>query len=169
MHNGTVNVFSDGIGTGSRVVIHLPVPKDNVETVAEKQNGTEEKELHTLKILIIEDIPDLAEILSELLCHLGHEVFVALDGPEGIRKAKHHLPDVLISDIGLPGMSGYEIAEEFQKDDQLKSTYLIALSGYAQPEDFERSRKAGFQKHLAKPVNLESLKGALEEAYSHRN
>lgn len=167
LHNGSVNVFSDGVGTGSQFVIHLPVQKDSAKTIAEKHDGADKNEFHSLKILIIEDIPDLADILSELLCHLGHEVFVALDGPEGIRKAKNHLPDVLISDIGLPGMSGYEIAEEFQNDDQLKDTYLIALSGYAQPEDFERSRNAGFQQHLAKPVNLESLKMALEEAYDN--
>jgi len=169
LHNGSVNVFSDGIGKGSQFIIHLPVQKYNEETIAEKKNGPEDKEFHFLKILIIEDIPDLAEILSELLGHLGHVVTVALNGPEGIRKAKHYLPDVLISDIGLPGMSGYEIAEAFQNDDQLKNTYLIALSGYAQPEDFERSRKAGFQQHLAKPVNLESLKGALEEAYENKS
>ncbi len=169
MHNGSVKVFSDGIEKGSQFIIHLPVQKYNEETIAEKKNETEAKEFHSLKILIIEDIPDLAEILSELLSHLGHDVIVALNGPEGIRKAKHHLPDVLLSDIGLPGMSGYEIAEAFQNDDQLKNTYLIALSGYAQPEDFERSRKAGFRQHLAKPVNLESLKAALEEAYNHRN
>lgn len=169
LHNGSINAFSDGIGTGSLFVINLPVQKDKAETIAEKQNGTEKSEFHALKILIIEDIPDLAEILTELLSHLGHDVVFALDGPEGIRRAKHYLPDVLISDIGLPGMSGYEIAEEFQKDDQLKNTYLIALSGYAQPEDFERSRKAGFQQHLAKPVNLESLKMALGEAYGNKS
>lgn len=169
MHNGSVNVFSDGVGKGSQFIIHLPVQKDNIETIEEKHIGTEEKEFHSLKILIIEDIPDLAEILSELLSYLGHDVFFALDGPEGIRKARHYLPDVLISDIGLPGMSGYEIAEVFQNDDQLKSIYLIALSGYAQPEDFERSRKAGFRQHLAKPVNLDSLKAALEVAYNYRN
>ncbi len=165
LHNGSVHVFSDGVGTGSQFVIHLPVQKDRAKTIAQKENKMVEKDAHSLKILIIEDIPDLAEILSELLSHLGHTVVVALDGPEGIRKAKQCLPDVLISDIGLPGMSGYEIAEEFQYDDQLRNTYLIALSGYAQPEDFERSRKAGFQHHLAKPVNLESLKMALGEAY----
>lgn len=159
---------SDGVGRGSQFVIHLPLQKDNEATTEEKQLKAEENESHFLKILIIEDIPDLAEILSELLCHLGHDAIVALNGPEGIRKAKHHLPDVLISDIGLPGMSGYEIADVFRNDDQLKDTYLIALSGYAQPEDFERSQKAGFQQHLAKPVNLEDLKGALEEAYINR-
>jgi len=165
LHNGSVHVFSDGVGKGSQFEIHLPVQMEKAEAAEEKHREAEEKEFHSLKILIIEDIPDLAEILSELLSHLGHDVIVALDGPEGIRKAKHHLPDVLISDIGLPGMSGYEIAEEFQKNDQLKNTYLIALSGYAQPEDFERSKKAGFRQHLAKPVNLESLKMALEVAY----
>jgi CheY-like chemotaxis protein len=167
LHNGSIDVLSEGAGKGTWFVIHLPLPDDNDgESKENRQAEAADQQTFSLRILIIEDIPDLAEIISELLFHLGHEVIVALNGPDGIRKAKNYHPDVLISDIGLPEMNGYEIAEVFQNDSQLKDIYLIALSGYAQPEDAERSRKAGFRNHLAKPVNLENLKAALNEAYS---
>ncbi len=167
LHNGSIDVLSEGTGKGTRFVIRLPLSDDNDSASKEnRQAEAADQQTYSLRILIIEDIPDLAEIISELLFHLGHEVIVALNGPDGVRKAKIYHPDVLISDIGLPEMSGYEIAEAFQNDSQLKDIYLIALSGYAQPEDVERSRKAGFRNHLAKPVNLENLKAALNKAYS---
>lgn len=164
LHGGSLSVESEGIGKGARAVISLPLQEDTVGKALEDSLADEEKCCRPLKILIIEDISDLAEIMSELLTHLGHNVTIALNGSEGLSLARHHRPDVLISDIGLPGMSGYELAEEFQNDEQLKDVYMIALSGYAQPEDYERSSKAGFRSHLAKPVNLECLKAALREA-----
>jgi CheY-like chemotaxis protein/two-component sensor histidine kinase len=166
LHGGSVSVFSEGIGKGTQFIIALPLPKDSDSGESLTKTEEEERQSHSLRILIIEDIPDLADIMSELLFHLGHEVIVALNGPDGIKKAKTYHPDVLISDIGLPEMNGYEIAEAIQNDEQLKNIYLMALSGYAQPEDIERSRKAGFRNHLAKPVNLENLTAALYEAYS---
>lgn len=161
LHKGSVSVMSDGIGKGTKALICLPLPDEAAAAVdVNGADGNKEK-THPLEILIVEDLADLAEIMSELLSHLGHNVTVALDGPDGISLARHHCPDVLISDIGLPGMSGYEIAEVFRNDEKLKNVYLIALSGYAQPEDIARSHKAGFRHHLAKPVNLEGLKAAL--------
>jgi CheY-like chemotaxis protein len=148
-------------------MIRLPLPDDIDGSLKENQTETKDMQPYSLRILVIEDIPDLAEIISELLFHLGHEAIVALNGPDGIKKAKNYHPDVVLSDIGLPGMNGYEIAEAFQNDDQIREIYLIALSGYAQPEDIERSRNAGFRAHLAKPVSMEKLKGALMEAYEY--
>jgi signal transduction histidine kinase/ActR/RegA family two-component response regulator len=164
LHGGWFRMESEGIGKGTRAVICLPLPENLAAYTAEVELTEDEKPSRPLKVLIVEDIADLAEIMSELMTHLGHNVTIALNGQEGLSLARHHRPDVLISDIGLPGMSGYELAEEFQNDEQLKGVYLIALSGYAQPEDYERSNKAGFRSHLAKPVNLENLKAALREA-----
>ena len=164
LHNGDIRVESDGLGKGTCATIRLPLPMISDCKTVEKSTMAEEMNSSALEILIIEDIADLAEIMSELLSHLGHNTTIALNGPEGIDLALQHCPDVLISDIGLPGMNGYEIVEVFQTDERLKDVYLIALSGYAQPEDFERSMEAGFQHHLAKPVNLERLKAALKEA-----
>lgn len=169
LHEGSVSVSSEGKGKGTQFVIRLPAYKDSGVKESTAEAAATGKQSQTLRILIIEDIADLADILSELLFHLGHEVIIALNGPDGIRKAESYHPDVLISDIGLPEMNGYEIAEAIQNDDRLKNIYLIALSGYAQPEDIERSRKAGFRNHLAKPVDLENLNAALYEACSYIN
>lgn len=165
LHGGSVRVYSEGIGKGTQFVIRLPLRKDEDRKEGEAKTEAAEKKPYYLRILIIEDIPDLADIMSELLFHLGHEVIIALNGPDGIKKAGSYHPDVLISDIGLPEMSGYEVAEVIRNDEKLENIYLIALSGYAQPEDLDRSRKSGFRKHLAKPVSLENLKSALDEAY----
>lgn len=150
LHDGSVAVHSEGLGHGTKFTIRLPV------AATEKQK----QEIKTVglsgsyhRILIIDDISDIAVTLCSLLSYLGHKVITALSGPEGIIKAKEFRPNVLLCDIGLPGMNGYEVARSFQSNNELKDVYLIALSGYAQPEDLERSRSAGFNLHLAKPVN----------------
>jgi CheY-like chemotaxis protein len=117
-----------------------------------------------MRILIIEDNPDLLEILCDLLEALGHDAISAEDGSVGIRKAKEMKPDVILCDIGLPGINGYEVAEQIRSDEELKNTFMIALSGYAQQRDIERAKEAGFRRHLAKPVQLDILKLALGEA-----
>lgn len=115
-----------------------------------------------LNILIIEDNKDLADILCELLAISGHRASAADNGTEGIAKARELRPDVIICDIGLPDMSGYEVAKIIRKDSELKDTYLIASSGYAQPEDIEHSRETGFNRYLAKPVCFNTLEMVLE-------
>ncbi|WP_170932601.1 response regulator [Desulfosporosinus sp. FKB] len=112
---------------------------------------------------MIDDIEDVAEIICSLLRYLGHEVISALNGIKGLSRAKDFKPDVVFCDIGLPGMNGFEVATEIRKDDHLKDIYLIALSGYSQPEDLEKSKEAGLNCHLAKPVDLDKLKDILDK------
>lgn len=164
LHQGSVSIDSDGVGTGTRAVISLPLPDASDVRGSQERRVADAPKIRPMQILIIEDNADLADILSELLTHLGHHAVSAADGTEGLKAAHQNLPDVVISDIGLPGMNGYEIAEAFQRDEKLRDVYLVALSGYAQPEDSERSQKAGFRHHLAKPVNLESLQAVLRDA-----
>ncbi len=158
MHNGSVDVYSEGMGQGTKFTIRLPITKDNEQVSMAGYLSS-----HFLKILLIDDIPEITEILGSLLGYLGHQVITASSGPEGIDKAKEFRPDILICDIGMPGMSGYEVARIFRNDDELKEVYLIALSAYAQPEDLEQSKAAGFRQHLAKPVDLDTLKGTLAQ------
>lgn len=96
-----------------------------------------------------------------MLNHLGHETMTAGSGPEGIEKALADKPDVILCDIGLPGMNGYDVARNIRQDQTLKDIPLIALSGYAQKENRQRSREAGFDQHLAKPVSLAKLQEVL--------
>ena len=116
-----------------------------------------------LNILIIEDNKDLADIMCELLALSGHRVSAADKGREGLAMARDLKPDAIICDLGLPDMCGYELAKIIRQDNVLKNTYLIASSGYAQQEDVERSRAAGFNRHLAKPVDFDTLETILKD------
>jgi PAS domain S-box-containing protein len=167
LHGGSVFVHSEGLGKGTQITIRLPL---RVVEAGKNEPGSETGGLSecSFRILIIDDIPDIIEILSSLLRYLGHEVATALNGPEGISKAKEFRPEVLICDIGLPSMNGYEVAKCFRNDKELKDTFLIALSGYAQQEDLERAEEAGFENYLVKPVNLDTLEQVLAEVSIHK-
>src|SRR5512133_324500 len=108
-------------------------------------------------VLVIEDNVDAGDSLADVLSLSGHRVLVARDGASGIEKARESHPDVVLCDIGLPDVDGYEVARRLRSVPELHGTRLIALSGYAQPEDRERARLAGFEAHLAKPPRLEQL------------
>lgn len=118
----------------------------------------------TLKVLIIDDNKDLTEIMCDLIGFLGHKTICSQDGKDGIAMAKEHHPDIIICDIGLPVMDGYEVAQQLRKDDEIKETFLIALSGYAGAEDRKRSREAGFDRHLAKPADISAIERVIAEA-----
>jgi CheY-like chemotaxis protein len=109
-------------------------------------------------VLLIEDNPDVAEALRELLELLGHPVEVALTGSEGVEKARQLCPDVVLCDLGLPGMDGYAVAAALRADPATAGARLIALTGYGQEENIRRSAAAGFDAHLTKPVSLDDLK-----------
>lgn len=161
LHDGRISIASEGDGKGTLITVCLPLA-DAVGTSASTQNTEEESSgARPLRILIIDDIPDISDVLSSLLNHLGHETMTAGSGPEGIAKALAENPDVILCDIGLPGMSGYDVARNIRQDQALRDISLIALSGYAQEEDLVRSHAAGFDQHLAKPVSLAKLQKVL--------
>jgi PAS domain S-box-containing protein len=158
LHEGTVSAFSDGLGKGSTFTIRLPITSG--EKIIEKPSlGNNDNK--SLKLLIIEDNRDFAELLSAMLSTIGYNVNIAFDGVGGIKQAKQIKPDIIFCDIGLPGINGYAVAESIRNDKELKDIKLIALTGYAGEGDVDRALKAGFNKHLAKPVDFESLKNVL--------
>jgi CheY-like chemotaxis protein len=108
----------------------------------------------------VDDNRDAAETLAELVSMLGHDVDVAFDGPSALRLAEEHRPDLVLCDIGLPGMDGYEVARHL-RERAGADVRLVALSGYAQPEDIARALEAGFDLHVAKPPDPERLTGLL--------
>lgn len=116
-------------------------------------------------VIIIDDNKDIANITCELLNTMGYKAIAALSGKEGIDKARAQKPKVILCDIGMPGMSGYDVAEYIRQDDELKDIYLIAISGYSGPRDIRLSIEAGFDKHLIKPLNLNTLKMILDKVY----
>ncbi len=119
--------------------------------------------LHGRRVLIVEDDEDGAVTLSDLLGLFGHETHVARDGPEGLLEAHRLRPDVILCDLGLPQLDGFDVARHVRASPDLQGTVLIALSGHAMAEDVARAHAAGFDHHLAKPPDLGKLGRLLDE------
>ncbi len=157
LHGGEVGVVSAGAGWGTEFTIKLPWKEQQVQearTVTAPQHRCR-------SVLIIEDNVDVAESLRELLELAGHEVEVANSGHEGLALASAKPPEVLLCDIGMPGMDGFAVGRAFRSDVRLKDVFLVALTGYTQPDDVEKVKAAGFDRHLAKPVDLATLRRVL--------
>ncbi|HWB08555.1 MAG TPA: ATP-binding protein [Pirellulales bacterium] len=168
LHGGTITASSEGVGRGSEFVVRLPAMSgwSALPTTA-PQDG----DLHTLpatsgprRILVVDDNVDATTTLAMLLSVQQHAVKVAHDGLAALEAAKEFRPDVILLDIGLPRMDGYEVARRLREESDLKNVLLVALTGYGQEEDRRRSAEAGFDFHLVKPVSLEALQGALGRA-----
>jgi CheY-like chemotaxis protein/anti-sigma regulatory factor (Ser/Thr protein kinase) len=158
LHQGTVQVQSAGPGLGSEFVVRLPLVR-NREIPEPSANGMHSAPATcpACNILVVDDNTDAANSLAKLLQMHGHEVQVAYDGPSGIEAAKSFLPDLILLDIGLPGMDGFEVAKHLRQEPGLKEVPLIAVSGYGREEDRQRSRQVGFNHHLVKPVDPQAL------------
>jgi CheY-like chemotaxis protein len=131
-------------------------PRPRVEFDAPSERPT--------RILVVDDNVDLARGLARLLEIRGHEVQVAYDGPTGLDKAKQSKPEVVLLDIGLPGMDGYQVAAHLRQEESVKDATLIAISGYGQEEDLRLAREAGFDHHLVKPIASADLFKLLKES-----
>lgn len=166
MHGGSVQAFSQGIGKGSEFTIRLPALQDPAavaklaHTVAAAKPKPQLPDAQR-RVLIVEDNADSAHALGELLEIWGHQVEVALDGRSAIEIALTFRPEVVLLDIGLPGIDGYEVAQHLRNEPSLKKLSLVALTGYGQEEDRRRSEDAGFDIHLTKPVDLTELRTLL--------
>jgi two-component system CheB/CheR fusion protein len=155
LHGGAVVAMSPGANRGSEFVVGLPLATDRAaDDVASARARTG---ISSRVILVVEDDPDSGQMLADVLALDGHRVHLAADGRSGIAKALEVKPDIVLCDIGLPDMSGYEVARTLRGDASLERTYLVALSGYAQPEDRQRALEAGFDAHLGKPASPEML------------
>jgi PAS domain S-box-containing protein len=164
LHDGTVTARSEGEGKGSELVVTLPLQSPSASTLDGGAGAVSQPSAR--RVLVIEDNPDSADSLREALELGGHEVTVKYSGSEGLAAARANTPDVIICDIGLPGLDGHEVARAIRADAnaRLRQTFLIALSGYALPEDLTKSKQAGFDRHIAKPPSIEALEAVLEEA-----
>ncbi len=158
MHGGTVYARSEGSGRGSEFVVRLPLV--SAETV-ENQEAAFLKPLPPRKILVVDDNEDAAESLGALLTALGAKVKTAHDGREALSAVDDFTPDVVLLDIGMPGMDGYEVSRRIRTKFSHEQVTLIALTGWGQEEDRRRSRAAGFDHHLVKPPDLEKLRELL--------
>lgn len=160
LHDGHVHVSSEGLGKGSEVLIRIPVelaapPSEANQPMAKDANSV------GLRVLVIEDNVDAAESLCILLQLNGHTTEKAHSGPAGVKAAQAFLPDAVLCDLGLPGLDGYDVARSLRAEPRFKEVYLVALTGYGQEEDQRRTREAGFDLHLVKPVDHAALEMAL--------
>ena len=119
------------------------------------------------RVLIIEDNHDAAESLRQVLELLGCSVIVSYTGPDGIQAAKRFGPDVVICDIGLPGLDGYQVAQQLRHQAGLEKILLIAVTGYGQEEDRRQAQQAGFDHHLVKPVDPHFLQKLIIRSLAH--
>lgn len=153
LHGGAVRARSTGPGCGAEFEVCLPI----VDAPAPAVEPTPAAPVKGRRVLVIDDAVDNAEVLGDLLSVSGHKTQIAHDGPSGIAIGRVFRPDVVLCDIGLPGMDGYEVARKMRADPALRGAYLVALSGYARAEDRKRSAEAGFDDHLAKPASWDSI------------
>ncbi len=166
MHGGTGAAESRGLGLGTELTVTLPLdaPARLRLAVVPPPEARAPVAGGGRRVLVVEDNADAAESLREALELGGHEVEVAYSGTEGLEKVRALEPEVVLCDIGLPGMDGYAIARAVRADPRLRSTYLVALSGYALEADVDRAAEAGFDLHVAKPPSIEALEDVLARA-----
>lgn len=158
MHGGAVRAHSDGPGRGSVFSVVLPVKQASEVNVG---SASPKGPYASLSILVVDDNRDVAEALVELLQIQGHEAYPAFDGRTALELGERRCPDLVLMDIGMPGMSGYEVSRQMRLTDWGRKATLVALSGWGQEADRLNSRDAGFDAHLLKPVDFDQLEGVL--------
>ena len=163
MHGGTVQVFSAGLGKGSEFSFRLPLPAA-ADQADKPQQPLAAQPVARLRVLVVDDNQDVAMTLAAVVRHNGHEVRLAHDGPAAVEAAKTWRADLVLIDIGLPGINGYDVARRLREELGLKQSLLVALTGYGQEEDRRRSFEAGFDRHIVKPVRSDTLMNLLAEA-----
>jgi PAS domain S-box-containing protein len=169
MHGGTITAISDGIGRGSEFVVQLPLAEPPVfdAPAGPTTDALAEPSDEGLRVLIVDDSAAIALMLSRLLESKGYVVAVAPDGFQGLEAVRQFEPDVVLLDIGMPRLSGHEVARRLRASDFGRELILIAISGYGQEQDIQKSKEAGFDHHLVKPVSLDALLPLLKHRRRH--
>ncbi|WP_413044302.1 CheR family methyltransferase [Pseudomonas sp. YJ42] len=163
-HNGRIEAFSEGIGRGARFSVWLPVHLQTELELRELPHGTEVGGLAGIKILLVDDSPDILDTMRELLESEGAKVTTADGGTEGIELAEQSRFDVIVSDIGMPVVDGHKMMSEIRRGTTNAQTPSIALTGYGTLRDVEKAKSAGFTLHLRKPIDLQALIDAVQQA-----
>jgi PAS domain S-box-containing protein len=158
MHGGTVEAHSEGEGKGSEFTVRLPVAAQRVDELGAGANASADPASRAgHRVLVVDDNRDAADSLGMLLRMMGNEVRTVYDGLEAVAAAQAFRPDVVLLDLGLPKMDGYEVARRIRDDERGKHVLIVALTGWGQEEDRRRSKGAGFDHHMTKPIDFDDL------------
>ncbi|MCC6681385.1 MAG: response regulator [Phycisphaeraceae bacterium] len=165
LHGGTIEAHSDGPGKGSRFTITLCT----IEAPAPSSTDTQEMQPPSLRfnVLVVDDTPLVANLFAEILRRLGHDVRVAAGGAEALRMMAEEPPQIVFSDISMPGMDGYGLANRIRANPDWSDIYLVAVTGYGQPHDQEAALRSGFDEHIIKPPDFEQLIALFQRRTCH--
>jgi CheY-like chemotaxis protein len=163
LHGGAVDARSEGRGRGSEFIVRLPAAPVSAEAASAQPAASAARDLPStgVPVLVVDDNADAADMLREYVGSLGYRVTVALDSLGALRAADENPPAIALLDIGLPVMDGFELARRFRESDRHAAVKLVAITGYGQETDRQRSRDAGFDAHLVKPVDMDQLEHLL--------
>ncbi|MCW8109159.1 ATP-binding protein [Alteromonas ponticola] len=165
LHGGEIEVTSEGHNKGSQFIVKLPTVQNIADETVVSSMATQPQTTKDPKhrILVIDDNEDTAESLAELLEYNGHITCTAFDGNSGVKLANEFFPDIILSDIGLPDISGYEVAKRVREGLADANIYLVAITGWGQKKDKLMAKESGFNHHITKPVDFTELKRILAE------
>jgi PAS domain S-box-containing protein len=166
LHGGSIEAFSEGLGRGSEFIVRLPLGRQAAERPSPAQ--ADARQVRGRRVLVVDDNVDAAQSLRMALELAGHVAVAVHNGPEAIRTVHKLAPEVVLLDIGMPRMNGYEVAERLRAMPGGSELFLVALTGWGQPEDKRRAADAGFDEHLTKPVDLASVSVLIGEAAQRR-
>jgi CheY-like chemotaxis protein len=157
LHGGTVTATSGGTGQGSEFVVRLPAARGPAPAAPIPAGGPAVSPLQRLRVLVVDDLVDTANGMAQLLRLSGDDAWIAHSGEEALIAAREHRPEVMLLDIELPGMDGYELASRLRHEECGQDATLIALTGYGDEQARRRSKEAGFNHHLVKPIDFDAL------------
>jgi CheY-like chemotaxis protein/anti-sigma regulatory factor (Ser/Thr protein kinase) len=155
MHEGSISAVSRGKGTGSEFSVRFPRLKGDIRTPAPSARATAASARR--RVLVIDDNVDAAESIAMILRLKGHQALCIFDGQSALRMVEQYKPEIVVIDIGLPGMTGYEVAKSLREHPVAKHLLLVAVTGYGQQEDRSMALGAGFDEHMTKPVDPDVL------------
>ncbi|TWU21682.1 Aerobic respiration control sensor protein ArcB [Novipirellula galeiformis] len=162
IHDGTVTAQSDGIGRGSKFTVRIPLSTATEPTVPVALDPETVNSPRSFRVLVVEDMKALRTIMARLLSKLGHEVDVAEDARVALDRLNHSIPDIIFSDISMPGMTGYDLARKLRERPETSHIYLVAMTGYGQSSDRQQAHVCGFDEHMVKPVDIAKLQALFQ-------
>ncbi|MFN2407282.1 MAG: ATP-binding protein [Pyrinomonadaceae bacterium] len=161
LHSGKVSAHSAGLRQGSEFIVRLPALSTEGSPIALAPIERGKLSMQTVRVLVVDDNVDVADMIVMLLQLVGHEAKAAYSGQSALETATEYKPDVVLLDIGMPNMNGYEVARRLRREPQTKDVRVIAMTGYGQDSDRLRSQEAGCDHHLVKPVDTQKLQDLL--------